>query len=119
MRVFAFVFAAVCLAGCASEEKPAAQPEPASARDLKFTTGSSGIELYASASGGTLRIENTGGETLSICDDRQCFLLDPGNKMELPVSGKVIFHVSSTGQGEGSAEAHMVGGGDKASVSEQ
>jgi hypothetical protein len=117
MRRFAVLVLIVAVAGCASGEKdPPQQANPSTGRDLAIDVGSAGAVLYASGAQGTLRIVNTGACTLSVCDDSQCMLLDPGKDLELPVSGRVTFHVTVVGDGAGKAEAHLVGGGESASV---
>ncbi len=120
MRRFAALVLLALAAGCASQEtKPEEPAKAAAGRDLAISVGSEGTVLYASATQGTLRIVNTGASTLSVCDDSQCMLLEPGKDLELPVSGRVAFHVTVAGDGAGKAEAHLVGGGDKASVREE
>ncbi len=108
------------VAGCASEEQKAAEPEKAPAgRDLVISVGSEGTVLLASGTQATLRIVNIGAEPLSVCDDNQCMLVDPGKDLELPVSGRVTFHITVAGDGAGKAEAHLTGGGEKAALAVQ
>lgn len=117
MRRCAVLVLVVAVAGCASGEKdPPRQANPSTGRDLAIDIGTAGSVLYASGTQGTLRIVNTGASTLSVCDDSQCMLLDPGKDLELPVSGRVTFHITVAGDGAGKAEAHLVGGGDQASL---
>ncbi|MCC6739277.1 MAG: hypothetical protein IT452_09535 [Planctomycetia bacterium] len=117
MRAIAAVVVLALVAGCASEEKkPADTPRAASERDLAIDVGAEGVVILASGTQAKLRIVNTGASALSVCDDSQCMLLDPGGEIEFPVSGRMSFHVTVAGDGAGKAEAHLIGGGEKGSI---
>ncbi|MEK7466112.1 MAG: hypothetical protein AAB074_01750 [Planctomycetota bacterium] len=120
-RLAALLAGMVFVAGCSSSEKEeSAKPAKSSDRELAFAIGSKGFHLLVVASGGgTLRVVNTGDQPLSVCDDDQCFPLDAGGDMEMPVTGRCIIEFHSTGDGQGSAQVQLMGGGEGASVTER